>query len=345
MKIWDELQQIVGEMPRLSNYCSYVAKLCEVATEELLMLEKKVEIDEVDFNEIDEKLDEIEKLLASPGLLMDYYKCKKVLQEGELIDIDGSYVANLHGEKVAYKLPAWREIIEALTPEALSAYKMMKDAGWDPHLQMTPVGMDWAKAGEKLAMKYLKADGVLKGSLAHIDLIYEPNRYFFEEGAKPPKPSRANPEVKFGFTGGISKDEYVRRNNGWLIEIVPLIEKMPADPEILPDPRVNKISNAEQIVRFDRKWRSKGYYGLGIESYITAALMALKNHQRQLDLSSSNKDSCSFLTEVASTRKEDIIMARMHESALEIHPNVASSRFKISRFRPSWRIKTPESKA
>lgn len=311
-----------------------------------------METEEIDIHDMDQRLDELEKILEMPALVWDYYRCRKVLRESGLVNSKGNYVADFAGEKITYELPSWREIIGSMTSKDLEVYKMMKDAGWEPHLQITPIGKNWAeiwenmnKVGADLPMLKFsnKVSDLLKNEQA---LLYAPANYKAERDmdvspAIAGRRSRANPKYRLFQTGAVKKDKLTHGAGGWLLDIVPLVENMKPDLSIMEKPDKNEVANAEQVARFDQIWRSKGYNGLGVESYTMAALMAKKIYSRDLDCSYTDNDACVLLTETVFPDPEKIIMARMHNGYLEIHPHEAKMRFKISRFRPSWRIKTP----
>jgi len=167
----------------------------------------------------------------------------------------------------SYKMPTMEEIFNWLTADQIKLYKEMEKEGLEPKLQLTPIGLNIRTLASKIdGNKTMpnQTDTFISDKAIDATLKYAPTGY-----------DASNPK-KLITIGGKTKAEYIRENNGWLVDIVATKQNIEPDLDIQKDSAGKIRTIAEQISMHNKKMKNEGKTGLSNESYLTAQMRALK---------------------------------------------------------------------
>lgn len=288
---------------------------------EVEIFKKNPQYERLSYQEMMERLEEIETkfgqiydnlsekflpLEIRKALSKDYQECVKNMSEfynliqadpekpGRYFyqgDYDGSAEAgakgrNFNNEK--FVMPTLPEIFEMLTKDQIRLYQQMREKGLEPKLQLTPIALKLRTIAAKLDAKKDKINEVAGKKLLHTDTYIEDDKE--EDGVidetkliYEPKTVEAIENDKELYVGnGLSKSEFIKKYQGWLIQIVSSLEDLPVEKEIIYEDPIKKKQTrtfAKQISLNHKVLQKTGYRGLSYESYLIAQMNKLKEGQ------------------------------------------------------------------
>lgn len=217
------------------------------------------------------------ELISSPLLQEDSDKPGTYFYEA---DYDGTGEADGKGEDFRGKkfiMPTFAEVLSWLTSDQVKLYKEMKEQGLEPRLRLTPIAMTIRSMGKRIDAKKAELeintdDTFVLGTIKDHELIYEAEEFMAIDDGK-----------KLGITGGQSKSQWVKEQNGWVVDIVATKEELTADEdkktkEIKKGKKTKTVeyTNAEKTEKYMEDAKNRGYSGLGYETYLTAQMDALR---------------------------------------------------------------------
>ena len=224
----------------------------------------------LELKEIIKTLDGRERLRLQ--LILDYISQIEIFEFYEVLapgktSYTSDY-AETEGEE--YEMPTMQEIFSYLKPYQIKIYEEMEKDGLEPKLQLTPIGLNIRTLASKIdGNKTMpnQTDTFISDKAIDATLKYAPTGY-----------DASNPK-KLITIGGKTKAEYIRENNGWLVDIVATKQNIEPDLDIQKDSAGKIRTIAEQISMHNKKMKNEGKTGLSNESYLTAQMRALKNKQ------------------------------------------------------------------
>lgn len=235
-------------------------------------LEKDSEKLEIDMRGI--SFNQIEGLKAD--LKIDYQKCLDILGFYQLIERNGSVYRGDY-EKLPinarqFAVPGLDKIIASISVEQFRQIKKMRDKGWKPRLQLTPIAYSFKTIGGKLAGKLselqFRNDGQQITQVRYSPVIFEDKLSYDPAEARavenrtldhPPKSWVADHNV-------MEKADWVNDRGGWLVDIVPMSSE-PCDLS---------VTDLDSLVNDFRALNKSGMTLMTYESYLVAQMTAIK---------------------------------------------------------------------
>lgn len=202
----------------------------------------------------------------------DYDDSIQTMTFYDLLNPDGrTYTADyaeFTGQK--FPLPTKSEILSRLTPKNLKLYQKMEIQGLQPKLQITPIAFKIRTLAQKLDAK--------KAGMENTGNTYICEEIKDEELQYAPTSIKASPDgQEIQITGGLTKSQWIRKNAGLLIDIVPLKPEMSVDPKIQNAKDGTTINyNAFLAEKYAAETKKAGFTPMSYESYLLAQMQAIK---------------------------------------------------------------------
>ncbi len=182
---------------------------------------------------------------------------------------------NFTGKK--FTMPTCAEVLSWLTVDQVRLYNEMKSNGLKPKLQLSPIALNIRTMGRRIDAKrayltFSTDNTCILDNIKDDELVYEAESFKAIEAGK-----------KLQITGGKSKSQWIKDNNGWAIDIVATKQNLDPDADkktktITVDGRTTEVelTNAEKTEKYMQEFRANGYGGLSYETYLTAQMNALR---------------------------------------------------------------------
>ncbi|MBD3330010.1 hypothetical protein GF354_00600 [Candidatus Peregrinibacteria bacterium] len=214
-------------------------------------------------------------------LALDYQDSIETLNHYELLTPDNSYTPDYEytnpekpeqnfNRKEPYPMPTLAQIFENLSEEQLLLYKKMEEQGLKPRLQLTPIGLTLRKLKKQIdSHKELENQNntTMWDDIQGHQLIYASKE--FSVGRNSDGDDTLEKE------GGISKAEWITRNDGWLVDIVATNQDFEADKKLQQDGNGRWLTLGQQAVNFHNQFQKEGYSHISYEAYMLAQMRAI----------------------------------------------------------------------
>jgi hypothetical protein len=216
-------------------------------------------------------LDSKEQIRVFERLERDYDDCLELGRYYEWLNPNGqSYKAD-YGEfsNRLILLPTKEDVLAKIRPEYLKRYLEMEKAGFEPKLQITPIALKISTLAAKIDQKRglskakVKSVTMVDDRISEAELLYAPRNF-----------KVINDGEDLEISGGKNKDEWIKENNGYLIDIIAM--KRQVDFIFRSKFDYNLKFSDHAVKESLENMRKLGASGLSCESYLIAQMAALK---------------------------------------------------------------------